>query len=181
MLCPTLRYRTKETIVKEQIRQTSDGASDNSLPFIDLIVCPDYHFVFKDKMLQKYGIDPSKYRQGDFSPTEAIEESLNLKQIFNHITQNVNEVLYGVKFTTLDRVNRTFLEEFSNTKSNYENVDVVIKYTNNLGRCYSIRPRAHIVRLGILRVEITARLDMYVYFGYPGQFMYNTKKRVRKN
>ena len=175
------RYRTKETIVKEQIRQTSDGAFDVSLPFIDLIICPDYDFAFKREILRQYGIDSDEYRQGNFRPSNDTKNHCNLQDIFNDITQNLHELLYKVKFTTLDRRNRTFVEVFSreNPKQNAENVDVVTKYTNTLGRCYSIRPRAHVVRLGILRVEITARLDIYVYLGYPGQFMYNTKKRVR--
>ena len=153
------------------------------MPFIDFIICPDYEFAFKREVLPHYGIDSNKYRQGNFYPSNGTKNHSNLQYIFNDITQNLHDLLSKVKFTTLDRKNRTFVEVFSREKPKQktENVDVVTKYTNTLGRCYSIRPRAHVVRLGILRVEITARLDIYVYLGYPGQFMYNTKKRVRIN
>ena len=151
------------------------------MPFIDLIICPDYEFAFKKEILQQYGIDSNEYRKGNFLPSNGTKNHSNLQNIFNDVTQNLNDLLYKVKFTTLDRKNRTFAEVFSieNPNNNTKNVDIVTKYTNTLGRCYSIRPRAHVVRLGILRVEIAARLDMYIYLGYPGQFMYNTKKRVR--
>ena len=130
-------------------------------------------------MLRKYGINSNKYRIGDFSPTNARDAKLNLREVFNNITRSVYELLSRVEFTTLDRNNRTFVEEFTDSNDNIENIDVITKYTNTLGRCYSIRPRAHIVRMGILRVDILARSDVYIYLGYPGQFMYNTKARVR--
>ena len=174
-----LRYRTKESAVKQLIRHTSEGAIDDSLPFIDLIICPTYEKAFKDEMLRKYGIDPVRYRLGDFSPTNARYKNFNLKEIFNNMTRSVNELLYWVKFTTLDRNNRTFVEDFTKANDNIENFDVITKYTDTLGRCYSIRPRAHIVRMGIVKIDILARTDVYVYLGYPGQFMYNTKARVR--
>ena len=173
-----LRY-TKETTVKHQIRQTSEGASDDSLPFIDMIICPSYEHAFKDEILRKYGINPSRYRTGDFSPTSAKYKNINLRETFNDITRSVNELLYWVEFTTLDRNNRTFVEDFTSTDDNIENFDVITKYTDTLGRCYSIRPRAHIVRMGIVKMDILARTDVFIYLGYPGQFMYNTKARVR--
>ena len=120
-----------------------------------------------------------RYRLGDFSPTNTKDKNLNLKEIFNNITRNPNELLHRVKFTTLDLNNRTFVEYFTNANENMENFEVITKYTDTLGRCYSIRPRAHIVRMGIVKIDILARTDVYVYLGYPGQFMYNTKARVR--
>ena len=174
-----LRYRTKESAVKQLIRQTSEGAIDDSLPFIDLIICPTYEKAFNDEMLRKYGIDPIRYRLGYFSPTNARYKNLNLQEIFNNITHSVRELLYWVKFTTFDRNNRTFVEDFTSANDNIENFDVITKYTDTLGRCYSIRPRAHIVRMGIVKMDILARTDVFIYLGYPGQFMYNTKARVR--
>ena len=173
------RYRTKESAVKQLIRQTSEGAIDDSLPFIDLIICPEYEKAFKDEMLRKYSIDPIRYRLGDFSPTNARYKNFNLNEVFNNITRSVSELLYWVKFTTLDLNNRTFVEDFTNANEHMENFEVITKYTDTLGRCYSIRPRAHIVRMGIVKIDILARTDVYVYLGYPGQFMYNTKARVR--
>ena len=103
---------------------------------------------------------------------------MDLQEVFNNITQSVNELLYRIKFTTMDRQQRSFIESFDELQMATKYVDIITKHQNSLGRCYSVRPKSQVYRLGILRVEITARMDVYVYMGYPGQFMYNTKTKV---
>ena len=173
------RHQSKETIVKEQIRQSSDGADDVNVPFIDIIICPDYDLVFKKEALEHYNLDKSKYRsKGEFIPSLNSSERLDLYEVFENITQSVTDLLYRIKFTTLSRQQRSFTEDFNQPKDQTEHLNIVTKHQNSLGRCYSVRPKAHVLRLGVLRVEITARMDVYVYLGYPGQFMYNTKTKV---
>ena len=46
-----LRYQTKETIVRENIRPTSDSAKDTDMPFIDLIICPSFDVSYKKENL----------------------------------------------------------------------------------------------------------------------------------
>ena len=129
--------------------------------------------------MEHYDLDKSRYRsKGEFNPSLNSSERLDLYDVFENITQNVTELLYRIKFTTLSRQQRTFIEDFNQPKNQTEHLDIVTKHQNSLGRCYSIRPKAHVLRLGVLRVEITARMDVYVYLGYPGQFMYNTKTKV---
>ena len=59
---PYKRYSNKETIVREQIRPTSDGASDVNVPFINFIVCPSYDSAYKGEVLRKYGLTIHDYR-----------------------------------------------------------------------------------------------------------------------
>ena len=60
----------------------------------------------------------------------------------------------------------------------WESINVLTKYSNNLGRCFSVRPKPEVVKKGILSVALTSYTDTYIYIGYPGQFMYNTRTRV---
>ena len=50
------RYYNKETIVREQIRPTSDGVYDVNVPFIDFILCPTVDSAYKGEVLRKYGL-----------------------------------------------------------------------------------------------------------------------------
>ena len=173
------RFQTKETIVREQIRSTSDGAFDPILPFIDFIVCPAYHFAYKEDVLKYYGLDVNKYRnEGHFSPTINESIDLELENVFKNITHFPDEVLQKIKITTKDRNQRTFLQSFVELKNATNHVEIVTKYQSNLGRCYSIRPKSHVITLEIIKIDVIASMDIYVYIGYPGQFTYNTKERV---
>ena len=133
-------------------------------------------------MLKYYGLDVNKYRnEGHFSPTSNDSIDLELETVFNNITHYPDEVLQKIKITTKDRNQRTFLQSFVNIKNGTDHVDIVTKYQSNLGRCYSIRPKAHIIKLEIIKIDVFAWMDIYVYIGYPGQFTYNTKERVLKH
>ena len=83
-----------------------------------------------------------------------------------------------MKITTLDREKRNVLEEFSPSNEAMKSIEIVTKYTNTLGKCYSVRPKPDIVKLGILDITIIAHMDIYIYLAHPGQFMYNTWARV---
>ena len=75
-----VRYNTKETTIKERLRQTSEGAEDASLPFIDFIVCPAYKFGYNFDRLEKYGLKHRDYMfDGKYNPTvnESIEYNLH--------------------------------------------------------------------------------------------------------
>ena len=149
------------------------------MPFIDFIICPAYQFAYKDKVLREYGLDSTKYRRGHYSPTINDSTISDLEFIFNEITHSPSEILKTIKITTKDRKQRSFLQNFEKGDIEKENLDMITKYQNNLGRCFSIRPKDNVVSLEVIKIDITARMDFYVYVGYPGQFMYNTKERVR--
>ena len=44
------------------------------------------------------------------------------------------------------------------------------KFWNHFGRCFSIRPKEDVRKLGIVDIIFEAKKSMYVYFGHPGQF-----------
>ena len=170
----------KESIIREQVRPTSDSAEDMDMPFIDLIICPSFDVSYKKENLEKYGIDRSNYTyNGDFTPTKNLKENLTLREIFDSISFEVEDILYSVTIFTLDRENSMFTLNF-NGSNTYENeiAEVGTKYWNSYGRCYSIRPKKKIIEYGVKIIDFVARMNIYVYFGYPGQFMYNTKVKV---
>ena len=60
-----------------------------------------------------------------------------------------------------------------------KHLHITTKYYQYFGRCYSIHPKDHVLKLGVNAIEIVARLKVYTYFGHPGQFTYsNTKTKV---
>ena len=173
-------FQLKESIIREQIRPTSDAAADTAMPFIDLIICPSYDVSYKKESLEKYGIDRTNYTfNGDFTPSKNTNKSISLRDIFHSISYEVEDILFSVTIFTLDRKNSMFTVNFdgSNTYDN-EIVEVGTKYWNSYGRCYSIRPSNQIIQLGVKIMDFVARMNIYVYFGYPGQYMYNTKVKV---
>ena len=72
----------------------------------------------------------------------------------------------------------SFVETFDAVNENRKHIKITTKHSPTYGKCYSIRPRTHVLKYGILVVDIVARMDIMIYLGYPGQFMYNTKTKV---
>ena len=80
------RYKTKETTIKERFRQTSEGAEDASLPFIDFIVCPAYKFGYNFDELEKYGLKNFDYMfNGKWNPTVNESIEYNLHKVVSNI------------------------------------------------------------------------------------------------
>ena len=63
-----------------------------------------------------------------------------------------------------------------------EHLSIVTKFWHTYGRCYSLYPREHVRELGVTSITFETHMNIYVYFGYPGQLMYaNTNSRVSFN
>ena len=123
-------------------------------------------------------MDKDKYRgKGHYSPNNYTLKT-NLRTVFNSITFSVKDLLHYIEIFTLDKKKKLFRVKFD-APNTTEHIDVITKYHYNLGRCYSIRPKNHVIMLGVTSVDIVGRMGIYVYFGYPGQFMYNTKTKVQ--
>ena len=166
-------------MVREQVRSTSVGANDTNLPFIDFIVCPHYDVAYKDDAMETYGLEKNEYRRrGAYMPTKNHNTSKNLHTIFNEITHEKDEIIHHIRMSTSDLKHDWIVETLNNSNKITENLEIITKYQRNLGRCYSIRPRKHVVKLGVLSIDFIARMPFYVYLGYPGQFTYNTKTKV---
>ena len=71
--------------------------------------------------------------------------------------------------------------EFNGTNTS-EYIEITTKYWHSFGRCYSIHPKDNVIKLGPQNFDIVSRMDVYIYFGYPGQFMHpNSKTKVIKS
>ena len=109
----------------------------------------------------------------------------DLRAVFNSITYDVDEMLSRIKFTTVVRPTpsnsgQSFNIDFDGPNIT-EHIHITTKYWRTYGRCYSIQPKDHVIELGIIRLEIVAHLNIYIYFGHPGQFMHTgTVSKVSK-
>ena len=173
------------TVVREHVHPTSQSVVDNDIPFLELTICPEYEYAYKEDLLNSYGMNKRKYRSGTFFSLRNQATGQDLRAIFNSITYDVDEILHKIKFYTKKRLNPSNSKTFATINFEYSNftkhIDVTTKYSRTLGRCFGIRPKEHILKLGVTKISITARIDIYVYFGYPGQFTYtNTKSKVSK-
>ena len=45
------------------------------------------------------------------------------------------------------------------------------KYSDTFGRCFSIIPSKEVQRLGVQSMIFETKMDVYIYFGHPGQFL----------
>ena len=171
-----------DTVIRERSQSTADAAGDVNTPFIDLTICPAYDSAYKDYVLEAHGIDKEKYRtKGIYSPTINNRTNTDLRDIFDSITYDVDEILFRVVIKTMDKQKPKIKINFGG--SNFtEHVDITTKYWPSYGRCFSMHPTDGILEMGVTGIEIASRISIYVYFGYPGQFMYvNTKSKVSES
>ena len=173
-----------DTVVREHEHPTSKSVGDNDIPFLDVTICPRYESAYKEDVLESYGINLRNYRSGEsFSPRSNATEQ-GLRALFNSSTYEVDEILKKVAFNVqrpLKPSTSSWINIHFDDSEFRKYVDISTKYMRSLGRCYSIHPKEHIIKLGVIIMDITANLGFYVYFGHPGQFMYsNTKSKVAK-
>ena len=159
---------------------TAEASGDEDTPFIDLIVCPSYAAAYKDGVLETHGMDKGKYRSKGYYTSQNHSDGENLRRIFDSITYDQGELLHKVQIGTLDKEKAWFVVDFSQSNID-QHIEITTKYWGTYGKCYSIQPKDHILKLGVKVIDIVAQMDIYVYFGYPGQFMFYTKTKVNIN
>ena len=161
----------------EQLRSTAEGSNDETMPFLDLIVCPRYDVAYKADVMANLGLTKSGYRRkGQFYPTKNHNDNTSLQEVFDLVRYEVHELISKVRF---EGKHWGKIEETLNQNKNVtEHLRITTKYRPSLGKCYSIQPRSHLVKLGIAIIDIVAKSSIYVYMGYPGQYMYDTKTKV---
>ena len=139
---------------------------------------------YNDTVLKKYGLTRNEYRyQGIFYPSAEIANNITLRQILDIVTYDIYDLLFEVRFDTqfLDDIGQSsFVETIDASNENRKHIKITTKYSRTYGKCYSIRPRNHVLKYGILVVDLVGRMDIMIYLGYPGQFMYNTKTKVSR-
>ena len=92
------RYELKETTVTEQLRATAEGSNDETMPFLDLIVCPRYDVAYKGDVMESLGLTKSGYRRlGQFHPSKNHNDNISLQEVFNLVTYDVHELISKVR------------------------------------------------------------------------------------
>jgi hypothetical protein len=166
-------------MVRERVESTKDTINDIDASFIDVTICPSYHSAYKEETLKSYGLSKEEYRKNAiYSPKHNSTNVTNLQNIFESVTYDITELLLRVIVTTSNKNNPRFNIEFSNDKFT-EYLEITTKYWPTYGRCYSVHPKNHVLKFGVWGIDIVARVNLFIYFGYPGQFMYpNSKAKV---
>ena len=142
-----------------------------------MTICPDYFSAYKTDALNAYGINKKEYRsKGVYSPSNNTKDT-TLRDIFKSVTYDIDEILFGIALFTSNKQKTRFEIDFDGQNFT-EHIEITTKYWGTYGRCFSLHPKDHVLKLGVHQIEIVARMGIYIYFGYPGQFMYNTKTKV---
>ena len=165
-------------MIREHSTSTRDAAEGSNSPFFDLTICPSYNSAYKNEVLIYHGLNKTAYRSLGFYYNNDKSHSDEPRSIFNSATYNINELLNSLNVVTRDRkVPRLTLKFNEPNTSNI--LDITTKYWYLLGRCYSFHLKDIVLKLGIIRFEFVSRMGIFIYFGYPGQFMHpNTKTKV---
>ena len=170
----------RDTSVTEHVKYTTDTMENANVPFIDFTVCPAYESAYKEDVLKYYGLTKSDYRsKGVFYP-KANGTNLDPRQLFRNATHEVNDIFFKIAMKTLSYDTPSYEIDFSAKDDFSKNINITTKYYEHFGRCYSIHPKGEILKLGVTSMYFITKINIYVYFGYPGQFMYsNTKSKVK--
>ena len=164
-------------MVRERVESTKDTIDDIDASFIDVTICPSYHSAYKDETLKSYGLSKEEYRRNAVY-VPRYNTTHDLQHIFDSVTYDITELLLRVIVTTSNKNHPRFNVEFSNDRFT-EYLEITTKYWPTYGRCYSMHPRNHVLKFGVYGIDIVARVNLFIYFGYPGQFMYpNSKAKV---
>ena len=170
----TNRYQKYSTSTKTNVQRTSE----KNVPFVDFVVCPSYEMAYKKNVMKYYGLDIQKYRRGkSFYPVNHGKD-IDPRKLFNATTYNVSELFSQIVVRTLNKDEPKIKIDFSSQNFS-DRVIMTTKYYDELGRCYSVHFSDEVIQFGIISVAIQTKVDIYVYFVYPGQFMHvNSKSKV---
>ena len=99
--------------------------------------------------------------------------------LFESVTYDIHEMLFRIIVYTSNKKYPSFLIDFDGTNTT-KHLEITTKYSATFGRCFSFHPKDDVRKLGVRHIDIIARIDIYIYFGHPGQFMYiTTKSKVK--
>ena len=146
------------------------NAPDENIPFIDLVICPEYFEAYNLEKLNYYGIMREQYQfMGHFAPKKN-RNGTDPRTLFNEVTHNVEDIINRMRIKTLDKKNTEIHINF-NEGIFLQHINITTKFWNNFGRCYSVIPKSNVQKLGIVDIIFEAKMSIYVYFGHPGQFL----------
>ena len=93
-------------------------------------------------------------------------------EVFSEVTYGLDELLE--KTTVITENSKVILDLTENSKD----VTLVEMNSKTFGRCYSIQLSNDIVKQGISELEFIAKMNTYVYFHHPGQFLQKSKSKL---
>ena len=171
------RFNEKSTSTKTHIKPTSDPAT----PFVDFVVCPSYQKAYKQEVIRNFGLEREQYKDGvSFYPL-ANETDLDPRSFYDKITHNFSEIFDKIIVRTLNQKEPKVTIDLSKEEET-ERIFIETKHYATFGRCFSIQMPDDIISNGIISIEFIANVDIYVYFGHPGQFMHvDTKSKVSES
>ena len=165
-------------MIRERLLPSTNAAINEALPFVDMTICPEYSVAYKDALLEIYGLDKYMYRYKGVYLNITGSQVNDPQVIYDSITHDVDEIISAMTFHTANGPVDGVKIEFNKTK-NYDDIKITTSHWMEFGRCYSIRPNAHLLEQSIQMIDIFSRIDDYIYFGYPGQTMHpNTMTKV---
>ena len=154
--------------IKEFVKHKLSPSDE--IPFIDLIICPNFFAAYNDTSLEFYGLSKGKYRgKGRWNPTQNANKT-DLRKVFYDVSHDVDDIFVAIRIKTLSKEKRYVDINFEKDDFN-EFVTIATKYSDSFGRCFSIIPKQNVLKLGIKSIIFETRMDIYVYFGHPGQFL----------
>ena len=130
-------------------------------------MCPSYHDAYKETMLKKYGTNKTNYKKGNFSLVAGISP----RQGYIDITHELSELLEKVVVQTA-----TIPKLYINISKESQDVIIDTMHSRNFGRCYSIQIVKDIVKQGIAEIEFLSKMNTYIYFHHPGQWLSSDQK-----
>ena len=150
------RFFSKETAITIKEYATYKLSPEDNIPFIDLIVCPEYFAAYNTDKLEYYGIDKESYKfMGQYYPTKN-GNGTDPRIVFKDVTHDVGDIFDRIRIKTLDKKNPLLHIDFS--KGNYnDHLNITTKFWNNFGRCFSIIPKHDIQRRGIVDIIFVKR------------------------
>ena len=93
------------------------------------------------------------------------------RKVFIEITHELNEILEEVIVQTAS------IPKFHIDLSKSSNdITVDVMHARKFGRCYSIQIANEIVNQGISEIEFLSKMNTYIYFHHPGQWLSSDQK-----
>lgn len=134
--------------------------------YLAFTICPSFEDAYKEDMLSKLSSAKDQIRAGDFNlhDMDWVKD-----RAFEKITHEYDEIIEKLKIVTEVEAQSSIV--LKTKESYYNKVNVTPLFHLKLGRCYSLELLPTLTILGIVRLIFTGKIDFYVYFHHPNQFL----------
>lgn len=131
---------------------------------------------FSDTELQKLGSDRRTYQAMNFATTT----SQSPQEVFRLVTFELHEIMKKISIRTTNYDSPKITLDMS-MPNNDSIVTWNTKYKELFGRCYSMELSNLVTKMGIIQMTFKAKMGIYIYIHYPGQFNdFDSKTKVQR-